>query len=230
MAFIKYYEKNIEIQTDTILFIKTYDMMLFYSDLLTKKMVINDSVDILNEHRSLIISPLTKLGDLFSFKKNNILGKEIFENHNELFRNLINADNIHNCKEKLSEYLSDINENDDIDILKLIQVVFNVNFDKLIDKKSFLTLINLLPDTSLSNLLIFNCEWLDEECISKIVSSNIKCVIVFNDYANIKKYIVDNINNVLIVSNKNISIFDHKLSKDEETVDDFFNEKMFIKL
>lgn len=158
MAYIKYYEKSIEINNDCILFIKTEDMMLSYSDILTGKLVIKDTIDVLNENRCLIISPITKIGDLFSLKKNNLFGKEIFENHQEIFKKLINQEVIEECKQKLQEYISDVDENEDKDILKIIQIIYDIDFEKTIDKKSFLTLLNLFKNTSLSNLLIFNSE------------------------------------------------------------------------
>lgn len=230
MAYIKYYEKSMEINNDCVLFIKTDDMMMTYSDLLTEKLVIKDNTDVLNENRCLIISPITKIGDLFSLKKNNLFGKEIFENHQDIFKRLINQQVITECKEKLNEYINGVEENDDKDILKIIQIIYDINFEKTIDKKSFLTLINLFKNTSLSNLLVFNSDWIDEECVSKIVSNNIKTIFIFNKYDNVKKLITNSLNNTLILSNKSINIFNQKMNNSQQTDEDLFSEKVFVKL
>jgi hypothetical protein len=72
MGYIKAFEKTINVSIDNILFIKTYDLMDFYYNLQEKKIEIYDEINALNQHRSVIITSLTKTGDIFSLTKSNI--------------------------------------------------------------------------------------------------------------------------------------------------------------
>jgi hypothetical protein len=80
MGYISLNEKTINITIDNILFVKTSDLMEFYYLITESKIKVYDEVDFMNKHRSIIITPITLIGDLINFSKTNCFGKKFLEN------------------------------------------------------------------------------------------------------------------------------------------------------
>ncbi|MDR0752815.1 MAG: hypothetical protein LBF02_01800 [Mycoplasmataceae bacterium] len=231
MGYIKAFEKTINVSIDNILFIKTYDLMDFYYNLQEKKIEIYDEINALNQHRSVIITSLTKTGDIFSLTKSNIFWKHFIGTNLEKMSKLFNREIVEEILNNLEGNVDKIYKKCDFDLSKIIGYIYEIDLEKNITKKEFITFINLFSTTFLTNLILFNPPWLDEECIELLKERNIKTIIIFNEYSNIKKYVLEDLANVILVGKNTVSVYNEKelvnLSDDKEKI---FDEKVFIKM
>jgi hypothetical protein len=125
MGYIKFNNQITNFELDNMLFIKVYDMYDFYGKLLTNQIELCDHTTILNE-KNYIITPSTRIKDIFSLAKTNIFGKKIleFSQNEQIDSEQLNDFSANTQIKKFLNNYFDYEDNFDIDINKLISLCF----------------------------------------------------------------------------------------------------------
>lgn len=226
MAYIKYKDENVSFDLEPIEFIKVFDMYTFHNLFINSEIEIFDEINF-NNVNNIVITPIAKTRDIFSFTRSNFLGKWLLEYVQNEQINLFNTDSVNKIVDLLKTKISSIEANVDIDILKVLNLLIEIDEDKLLDKQEFMTMIKFLEQkTHNTKILLFNQDWIDEEVIEKIYDSNIKTIIIFNESSNIAKILNKFKENILILDSNKVCAYDYK----KNVTDDYLSPNIFLKL
>jgi hypothetical protein len=217
MAIIKYNNVNFSFDFELIKFFKVNDMFEFYRDYINGKCEIWEENNNFNNTKTIVITPCTKIKDIFSFNKTNSFGWDLLQwgQNNDI--KIFNSTYLDAIKEYISSKTSYVGINEDVDFLKTISLGLNWDNEKMIEKKDLITLINIVNKKSDKHqFLIFNIDWIDQEVFDSLQFNNIKTIFVFNSWNNIKDIISSNREEIVLITDNNISSLNKQESVEEQ--------------
>ena len=109
----------------------------------------------------LIVSPTTKIIDLFNFTTKNIFLKNILNDENWNAENIFNIDYLKSIKDKMNNNLN-INFSElDMDLTKIIKNIFSLNEQLFINENIFFKWLEENQQNEFKTIILKNFEWIN---------------------------------------------------------------------
>jgi hypothetical protein len=157
MGLIKNKSFCLDIDFDSLIVIHCLDMFTTYKDIIKKNLefIIED----FNLDNSIVITPITKLSDVFQNTKTSLFTKDIISELNLLNESFMKKEYLQKLNNYVKEISSRIDVNEFNDVYKILNYLVNIDDEALIECKEFNYLVKLISSTGKKSFLIlFDCD------------------------------------------------------------------------